>query len=161
MASVTANDTADAIMAADVAVAVVVCCYWCGCCVCYWCFCLIFYCLLSIVIAAVWCCCLLLLCVFLLLAAAGADTVASEDAVAVNGCIFLTTMLVCCVSDGRSNRKVYRLGWRFVKQLSCFDWSVHIPDSVSERQFGIRAGRIVESVFPLVVFFIAIRACLP
>lgn len=48
---------------------------------------------------------------FLLLAAAGADTVPiSEDAVAVIGCIFLTTMLVCCVSDGRSNRKVYRLG---------------------------------------------------
>ena len=46
-----------------------------------------------------------MLSVLLLLAAAGADTVpVIEVAVAVIGCvIFLTTMLLCCVSDGRSD----------------------------------------------------------
>ena len=67
---------------------------------------MIFYCLLSTAIDAVWCCCLLMLCVLLLLAAAGADIVpVMEVAVAVIDCVIVpTSMLLCCVSVGRSHR---------------------------------------------------------
>ena len=62
---VIANYTDNAIMTADVAGAVVVCCYWRVCCTWNWCCCVLLYCSLSITIDTAWWCCLLMLwCVF-------------------------------------------------------------------------------------------------